>query len=71
MFSTNSSLDRLPYLISNAALSTTQHQESWNNLLTIIQRWISSGELNVIVGPAFDNNADSFIDEDIENGYVI
>ncbi|XP_063883864.1 venom phosphodiesterase-like [Scylla paramamosain] len=63
-YSKDASLGRLPYLVSNAvpvSLSLAKHWEQLMDLL--VPAWLEAlGPLNLLVGPVFDNNADSFPD---------
>ncbi|XP_068241514.1 ectonucleotide pyrophosphatase/phosphodiesterase family member 3-like [Palaemon carinicauda] len=59
------SLERIPYLVSNAVPLTRQSEERWSKLVNeFIPKWIVvGGPVNVIMGPVFDNNADSHVDD--------
>jgi len=69
VFASNSSLPRIPYLISNAVLSTGQLKQRWKELMEdLVEKWLSYGELNIITGPVFDNDADSYMDNIFDVG---
>ncbi|CAL4097065.1 unnamed protein product, partial [Meganyctiphanes norvegica] len=63
--SKNSSLERVPYLVSNAVPMTSQVSMKWQELLvTKLNSWVMNyGGVNVVAGPIFDNNADSHPDD--------
>ncbi|XP_064119927.1 venom phosphodiesterase-like [Macrobrachium nipponense] len=65
VMSENGSLKRVPYLVSNAVPVTNQSLERWSELMNeLIPRWVVvGGPLNVVMGPAFDNDADSHVDD--------
>lgn len=63
MFSSVSDLSRVPYIVSNALPSTEQQQRHWEELMQhLVLRWLGAGQLNLVVGPVYDNNADSIVD---------
>ncbi|CAL4072109.1 unnamed protein product, partial [Meganyctiphanes norvegica] len=54
---------RASYLISNAVPVTTQLAERWHQLRQYVATWAETyGALNVISGPVFDYDADTFVD---------
>ncbi|CAL4075250.1 unnamed protein product, partial [Meganyctiphanes norvegica] len=63
--SKNSTLERVPYVVSNAVPMTSQVSEKWQELLvTKLNSWVMNyGGVNVIAGPIFDNDADSHPDD--------
>ena len=65
----NSSLENVPYVISNALPTNSNHSKRWDELMTkLLPGWLADDDLNVIVGPVYDNNTDSIVDvlENIE-----
>lgn len=71
-YSLNSSLARLPYLVSNAVPVSPTLAERWGQLIDqLIPDWVQAwGPLNVVLGPVFDNNADSYPDNFTGFGWV-
>ena len=68
-FSSNSSYLHLPYLITNALLSTAQQQEKWAELMEVhAERWLAFGEINIVAGPVYDWDADSLHDDFFTTG---
>lgn len=63
VFSGDRTLERLPFLVSNAVPSTSQQQQRWQQLIDMLLSWLGGGELNVVMGPVFDKNADSIVDD--------
>ncbi|KAF2355195.1 Type I phosphodiesterase/nucleotide pyrophosphatase/phosphate transferase [Trinorchestia longiramus] len=62
-FSSNSSLAKIPYMVSNAVPSTTQQQKHWQDLMgRLVMKWLVGGNLNLVVGPVFDLDSDSNAD---------
>ncbi|XP_045626409.2 venom phosphodiesterase isoform X1 [Procambarus clarkii] len=64
-FSWNASLPRLPFLVSNAVPASKQLIYRWEALLQeLVPAWLALyGPLNLVLGPVFDNNADSLPDD--------
>ncbi|XP_068207245.1 venom phosphodiesterase-like isoform X2 [Palaemon carinicauda] len=55
---------QLPFLTSNAVPFTNQLAKRWEQLLTYVEKWGSQyGTINVISGPVFDYDADTFADD--------
>ncbi|XP_064081999.1 venom phosphodiesterase-like [Macrobrachium nipponense] len=55
---------QLPFLTSNSVPFTYQLQKRWEQLLTYVLKWGRQyGALNVISGPVFDYDADTFVDD--------
>ena len=63
-YSKDTSLARLPYLVSNAVPVSLSLDERWEQLVgQLVPAWLMAlGPLNLVVGTVFDNNADSFPD---------
>lgn len=63
-YSKDTSLSRLPYLVSNAVPVSLSLAERWEQLTgQIVPAWLEAlGPINLLVGPVFDNNADSLPD---------
>lgn len=63
-FTTRRDFAQLPYLISNAVPFTHQLTQRWQELKNFISKWANLyGALNVIAGPVFDYDANSFADD--------
>ncbi|KAK7066956.1 ectonucleotide pyrophosphatase phosphodiesterase [Halocaridina rubra] len=63
-FSTDENFAQLPFLISNALPFTHQLAHRWNELRWLVKDlnwWL--GDLNIILGPVFDYNSDTFVDD--------
>ncbi|XP_050729429.1 venom phosphodiesterase-like [Eriocheir sinensis] len=65
VYSRNSSFTRIPYLVSNAVPVSPSLEERWVQLVShLVSGWVQVlGPLNLILGPVFDNNADSYPDD--------
>ncbi|XP_071537330.1 venom phosphodiesterase 2-like [Panulirus ornatus] len=62
-FSSGQDCSQLPYLISNAVPFTHDLKKRWQELLKLVKKWKHSyGTVNVITGPVFDYDADTFAD---------
>ncbi|KAK7083711.1 hypothetical protein SK128_014601 [Halocaridina rubra] len=62
--SVNASLEHIPFMVSNAIPTSDYLNARWKELVAeLIPNWVvSQGPLNVIMGPLFDNDADSHVD---------
>ncbi|XP_076035464.1 venom phosphodiesterase-like isoform X2 [Oratosquilla oratoria] len=67
MFSQNASSPRVPFLVSNAVPITHRLRKRWHWLLNAsLPAWAAtSNNVNVLAGPVFDHDADSFADSDV------
>nr|XP_045626408.1 venom phosphodiesterase-like [Procambarus clarkii] len=64
-FSWNTSVPQIPFLVSNAVPASKQLIYRWEALLQeLVPAWLALyGPLNLVLGPVFDNNADSLPDD--------
>ncbi|XP_069167904.1 venom phosphodiesterase-like isoform X2 [Procambarus clarkii] len=64
-FSWNTSVPQIPFLVSNAVPASRQLIYRWEALLQeLVPAWLALyGPLNLVLGPVFDNNADSLPDD--------
>lgn len=64
-FSRNASLPEVPFLTSNALAMSPSLARRWKGLLEeLVPAWVSAhGTLNVVLGPVFDNDTDSLLDD--------
>ncbi|XP_047487509.1 ectonucleotide pyrophosphatase/phosphodiesterase family member 3-like [Penaeus chinensis] len=64
-FSRNTSLPEVPFLTSNALAMSPSLAKRWKGLLEeLVPAWVSAhGTLNVVLGPIFDNDTDSLLDD--------
>ncbi|XP_069945241.1 venom phosphodiesterase isoform X1 [Cherax quadricarinatus] len=67
-FSVDESLPPLPFLVSNLVPGSAQLEAPWQVLMEeLVPAWLDLyGPLNLLLGPVFDNNADSLPDN-LEN----
>ncbi|XP_076035320.1 venom phosphodiesterase-like [Oratosquilla oratoria] len=67
MFSQKARAPRVPFLVSNAVPVTHRLRERWHWLLNVsLPAWAAtSNNVNVLAGPVFDHNADSFADSGV------
>lgn len=58
-------LVRVPYMVSNAVPAAPQLVERWSQLVTdLVPSWLAvHGSLNLVLGPVFDADADSHVDD--------
>lgn len=58
-------LNRIPYMVSNAVPMNIHQEGLWEWLTEgLVLRWFASqGPLNVVLGPLFDEDADSLVDD--------
>ncbi|KAG7178039.1 Venom phosphodiesterase 2-like 1 [Homarus americanus] len=63
-FTSRMDYNQLPYLISNAVPFSNQLTQRWQELKGFINKWmVLYGPLNIVTGPVFDYNADTFADD--------
>ncbi|XP_042858870.1 venom phosphodiesterase-like [Penaeus japonicus] len=57
-------LVRVPYMVSNSVPAAPQLAERWSQLVTdLVPAWLGGRDsLNLVVGPVFDSDADSHVD---------
>ncbi|XP_045625811.1 venom phosphodiesterase [Procambarus clarkii] len=63
-FSSREDCEQLPYLITNAVPFTNFLTQRWQELLKLVKQWsYRYRTLNVITGPVFDYDTDTFADD--------
>ncbi|XP_066960848.1 venom phosphodiesterase-like [Macrobrachium rosenbergii] len=64
VFSSNEGVAQLAYLMSNAVPASNQLIKRWKQLLLMVTQWSKwLNQLNVIVGPVFDYDSNTFADD--------
>jgi len=62
-FTANATQEKVPLLLSNALPSSAGLLEPWSGLLSLLEGWLGSSMLHVVMGPVFDADHDSIQDD--------
>ncbi|XP_063613826.1 venom phosphodiesterase 2-like [Penaeus indicus] len=62
-FNCHEEVSQLPFLMSNAIPQTPRLTQRWQQLLYLVNSWVRKyGVINVLTGPVFDHDGDTFAD---------
>ena len=65
-------LKHLTHLTSNAVPMSKELSSHWSFLRNVIADWmLTYSTLNVVMGPVYDYDSDTFADDVLKNGLVI
>jgi len=62
-FARDESLQQVPFLLTNALPSTTNKLENWRSFTDLIETWLGTSQLNIVLGPVFDRDYNSNKDD--------